>query len=49
MRRLKDSRAARGVGFANLFSTHPPTPARVQRLEEIKAKIGTAPGQPLID
>src|SRR6266550_3329631 len=42
-------RAAQRVGFANLFSTHPPTPARIQRLEEIKTKIGTAPGQPLID
>jgi len=43
-------RAAQRAGFSmNLFSTHPPTPARIQRLEEIKAKIGTAPGQPLID
>ena len=41
-------RAAR-VNFANLFSTHPPTPARIARLEEIKAQIGTNPGQPLID
>src|SRR6266550_6925518 len=42
-------RAASRVAFANLFSTHPATPARVARLEEIKAKIGTSPGQPLID
>jgi heat shock protein HtpX len=42
-------RAASRVPFANLFSTHPPTPARVARLEEIKAQIGTNPGQPLID
>jgi heat shock protein HtpX len=42
-------RAAQRVSFANLFSTHPPTPARVARLEEIRAKIGTNPGQPLID
>src|SRR5205085_11767958 len=41
-------RAAR-VNFANLFSTHPPTPARIARLEQIKAEIGTNPGQPLID
>src|SRR5438067_1382585 len=42
-------RAASRVAFANLFSTHPPTQARVARLEEIKAQIGTNPGQPLID
>jgi len=42
-------RAASRVAFANLFSTHPPTTARVARLEEIKAQIGTNPGQPLID
>jgi heat shock protein HtpX len=42
-------RAAKRVQFANLFSTHPPTPARIARLEEIKNQIGTAPGQPLID
>lgn len=29
-------------GFANLFSTHPPTEARVARLEEIRRQIGTA-------
>jgi heat shock protein HtpX len=42
-------RAAQRVSFANLFSTHPPTPARVARLEEIRAQIGTNPGQPIID
>jgi len=30
--------AARGL--ANLFSTHPPTPARIARLEEIRRQIG---------
>jgi heat shock protein HtpX len=40
---------AGSMGFANLFSTHPPTPARIARLEQIKQEIGTAPGQPLID
>ena len=42
-------RAASRVAFANLFSTHPPTPARIARLEEIKGQIGTNPAQPLID
>jgi heat shock protein HtpX len=28
------------MGFANLFSTHPPTEARIARLEEIKRQIG---------
>src|SRR5207253_2143862 len=41
-------RAAR-VSFANLFSTHPPTPARIARLEEIEQQIGTDPAKPLID
>ena len=39
----------RGMSFANLFSTHPPTEDRVARLHEIEQEIGTAPGQPLID
>jgi heat shock protein HtpX len=37
------------MNLANLFSTHPPTSARIARLEQIKEQIGTAPGQPLID
>jgi len=33
--------------FGNLFSTHPPTAQRIQRLEEIRAKIdGTPPPRP---
>jgi heat shock protein HtpX len=28
--------------FATLFSTHPPTEARVARLEEIRRQIGAA-------
>jgi len=42
-------RAAQQMSFANLFSTHPPTPARIARLEQIKEQIGTNPSQPLID
>jgi heat shock protein HtpX len=38
--------AMRGRGFTNLFSTHPPTEARIQRLEEIRLEMG-APGTPL--
>jgi heat shock protein HtpX len=37
------------MNLANLFSTHPPTSARIARLEQINEQIGTAPGQPLID
>ena len=33
----------RGVGFAGLFSTHPPTDERIARLEAIRAQIGGAP------
>jgi heat shock protein HtpX len=40
---------AASMSLANLFSTHPPTPARIARLEQIKEQIGTAPGQPLMD
>jgi heat shock protein HtpX len=29
-----------GMGFANLFSTHPPTPERIARLEQIKKELG---------
>jgi heat shock protein HtpX len=32
--------SGRKVQFANLFSTHPPTPARIERLDEIAHKIG---------
>ena len=39
----------RAMSFANLFSTHPPTEDRIERLHEIEQQIGTAPGQPLID
>src|SRR5438309_4563508 len=42
-------RAARQVSFASLFSTHPPTPDRIARLEQIKAQIGEDPAHPLID
>jgi heat shock protein HtpX len=35
-------RGGRAMGFANLFSTHPPTEARVARLEEIRRQIGAA-------
>jgi heat shock protein HtpX len=39
----------RGMAFANLFSTHPPTADRIARLHEIAKKIGTAPNQPIIE
>ncbi len=39
----------RGMSFANLFSTHPPTADRVARLKEIEKKIGTAPNQPIVE
>src|SRR5437867_2244293 len=39
----------RGMAFANLFSTHPPTADRIARLKAIEAKIGTAPNQPIIE
>jgi Zn-dependent protease with chaperone function len=39
----------RAMSFANLFSTHPPTEDRIERLHEIEQQIGTSPGQPLID
>jgi heat shock protein HtpX len=39
----------RAMSFANLFSTHPPTEERIERLHDIEQQIGTAPGQPLID
>ena len=29
----------RGQGIANLFSTHPPTPQRIARLEEIRKQL----------
>ncbi|MGE5459259.1 MAG: zinc metalloprotease HtpX [Solirubrobacterales bacterium] len=35
-------RGGHAMGFANLFSTHPPTEARVARLEEIRRQIGAA-------
>ena len=41
-------RAAR-ANFANLFSTHPPTPARIARLEQIKEQIGTDPAHPMVE
>ncbi len=31
------------ASFAGLFSTHPPTEARIARLEEIKRQLGTSP------
>jgi heat shock protein HtpX len=39
----------RGMAFANLFSTHPPTADRIARLHDIEEKIGTAPNQPIIE
>jgi heat shock protein HtpX len=38
--------AVRGGGFGRLFSTHPPTPERIARLEALKAKMGGAPATP---
>ena len=33
----------KGSGFAQLFSTHPPTPKRIARLHEIASSMGYAP------
>jgi heat shock protein HtpX len=33
----------KGSGFAQLFSTHPPTPKRIARLNEIASSMGYAP------
>lgn len=34
----------RGSGFGNLFSTHPPTERRIQRLDEIARQLGSPTG-----